>query len=112
MPNQKPIICLPVQTTHNIRSPIQDYVKDGKFQVLLNETFVKISDLSWIKKIFNKAKKFKGTEVHFVIVGHPLVSLVAIQAISKFASKLIVYAWDRQTRKYVRIKYPYEEGIE
>lgn len=109
MLKSKPVICLPMRTAHNVRSPIQDYIKNGEFKILLDTDFVDINNLSWVKTIFNKAKRFKGLDVHFVIVGHPLVNFVAIYAISKFAAKLTIYAWDRRNRKYVQIEYPFEE---
>ena len=107
----KPIICLPMRTFHNVKSPIMQYVKNGTIEILLDRDFVDIDDFSWIKEVVEKAKKLKGKDVHFVIVGHPLVSLVSIYALSKVASKLTIYAWNKEDKNYVQLEYPFEEAL-
>jgi len=87
------------------------YVKNGTIEILLDRDFVDIDDFSWIKEVVEKAKKLKGKDVHFVIVGHPLVSLVSIYALSKVASKLTIYAWNKEDKNYVQLEYPFEEAL-
>jgi hypothetical protein len=104
MEDQKELICIPLRTIHNI-IPVLDSAGEHEIRVLLESEFIDISDFEWIYKIFKRAKELKGIKVHYVIVGHPLVNLVAVNAISKFASELKIYAWNRATKKYVGINY-------
>ena len=107
MQNHNRILVLPVQTYHNVRAPLSKYnLEIDKAVTLIDRYFVNVSSTSWMKMMIDKVVSEipLNSEVHLVLIGHPLINVMAVQALLGYGvSKLYLYGWDAKHRRYTRI---------